>query len=141
MVGQLASPPKFLSGQDSSGSHEEPLQRATVLYKDVFFPLMCQVPWAKLCAAPLPETRATSQVAQSKELRSRLCPHSGQTLQKTNLGAIKDVNVCDTKVESTGNTKLPLPCTLCVIPTCSISFLTLFFFLARYLDFGHCQHR
>lgn len=127
MVGQLASPPRFLSGQDSSGRNEEPLQRAIVLYKEVFFPLICQVPWAKLCAAPLPETRATGQVAEIKELRSWLCPRSGQTLQKTNLGAIDDVNVCDTKTQSTGNTKLPLPCMLLLSLLVALPSLPCFF--------------
>lgn len=70
-------PPDFSPA--SSGRNEDPLQRATALYKDVFFPL-CQVPWAKLCAALLPQTRTTSQVAESKELRSQFCPHSGQML-------------------------------------------------------------
>lgn len=93
-----------------------------------FSPLMCQVPWAKLCAAPLPETRATSQVAESKELRSWLYSHSGQMLQKTNLKATEDVSGCDTgKVESTGDTKLPLPYMLCITLTCSNSFLSLIF--------------
>jgi len=140
-LSQLVSPPRFLSGQDSSGRNEKPLQRATVLYKEVFLPLMCQAPWAKLCAAPVPERRTTSQETESKELKSQLCTHLEQMLQKINLGAIKDVIVCDTKIANTGNTKLPLPCMPCVIPTCSISFLTLFLFLAGYLDLGHYQHR
>lgn len=99
---------------------------------------MCQALWAKLCAAPLPETRTTSQVAESKELKSQLFPHSGQLLQKTSLGAIKDINVCDTRIASTGNTKLPLPCMFCVIPSYSFSFFNLFVLLFLFVCFWFC---
>lgn len=42
----------------------------TVLCEEVFFPLMCPVPQGKLCAAPLLETKATSQVREINKMTS-----------------------------------------------------------------------
>lgn len=70
MVGQLVSHTRFLPARVPVLGIKNHFKVATDLCKEVFFPLMCPVHQAKLCVAPLLETKATRRVTEIKKITS-----------------------------------------------------------------------